>query len=105
MPDVLSIEEVGLLIDSIDLNRKEGIRNRAILETLYSCGLRVSEVVSLRISLIDEVEGMIRVVGKGNKERIIPIGETALNTIARYIEEYRNFLDIEKGKERTLLHI
>ncbi|MDG2425048.1 MAG: site-specific tyrosine recombinase XerD [Flavobacteriales bacterium] len=102
LPDVLSVEEVGSIINAIDLSRKEGIRNRAILETLYSCGLRVSEVVSLRISLIDEVEGMIRVVGKGNKERLIPIGETALNTIARYIEEYRNFLDIEQGYEDTL---
>ena len=102
LPDVLSVEEVGSIINAIDLSRKEGIRNRAILETLYSCGLRVSEVVSLRISLIDEVEGMIRVVGKGNKERLIPIGETALNTIARYIEEYRNFVDIEQGYEDTL---
>jgi integrase/recombinase XerD len=102
LPDVLSIEEVGLIIDSIDLNRKEGIRNRAILETMYSCGLRVSEVVTLRISLIDEVEGMVRVLGKGNKERLIPIGQTALDTIARYIEEYRNFLEIEAGYEDTL---
>ena len=102
LPDVLSVEEVGRIIDAIDLGRKEGIRNRAILETMYSCGLRVSEVVTLRISLIDEVEGMVRVVGKGNKERLIPIGQTALDTIARYIEEYRNILEIETGYEDTL---
>ncbi|MFT5101389.1 MAG: integrase/recombinase XerD [Planctomycetaceae bacterium] len=102
LPDVLSIEEVGLIIDAIDLYSKEGIRNRAILETMYSCGLRVSEVVTLRISLIDEVEGMVRVLGKGNKERLIPIGQTTLDTIVRYIEEYRNFLEIEAGCEDTL---
>ncbi len=102
LPDVLAVDEIQAIIEAIDLSRKEGIRNRAILETMYSCGLRVSEVVGLRKSCIDEVEGMVKVIGKGNKERIIPIGELALDTIARYIEEYRNFLDIETGYEDTL---
>ena len=102
LPDVLAVNEIQAIIEAIDLSRKEGIRNRAILETMYSCGLRVSEVVGLRKSCIDEVEGMVKVIGKGNKERIIPIGELALDTIARYIEEYRNFLDIETGYEDTL---
>lgn len=102
LPDVLGVDEIQAIIEAIDLSRKEGIRNRAILETMYSCGLRVSEVVGLRKSCIDEVEGMVKVIGKGNKERIIPIGELALDTIARYIEEYRNFLDIETGYEDTL---
>ncbi|MDC0600377.1 site-specific tyrosine recombinase XerD [Flavobacteriales bacterium] len=102
LPDVLAVDEIQAIIEAIDLSRKEGIRNRAILETMYSCGLRVSEVVGLRMSCIDEVEGMVKVIGKGNKERIIPIGELALETIARYIEEYRNFVDIEPDYEDTL---
>jgi len=102
LPDVLSVGEIQAIIEAIDLSRKEGIRNRAILETMYSCGLRVSEVVGLRISCVDEVEGMVKVIGKGNKERIIPIGELALDTIARYIEEYRNFVDVETDYEDTL---
>ena len=102
LPDVLAIQEIQAIIEAIDLSRKEGIRNRAILETMYSCGLRVSEVVGLRLSCIDEVDGFVKVIGKGNKERIIPIGELALETIARYIEEYRKFVDIEPGYEDTL---
>jgi integrase/recombinase XerD len=102
LPDVLSIGEIEAIIEAIDLARKEGIRNRAILETMYSCGLRVSEVVGLRLSCIDEVDGFVKVIGKGNKERIIPIGEMALNTIARYVEEYRRFVEIESGYEDTL---
>ena len=102
LPDVLGVDEIQSIIDAIDLSRKEGIRNRAILETMYSCGLRVSEVVGLRISCIDEVEGMVKVIGKGNKERIIPIGEVALDTVSRYIDQYRKFVDIEVGYEDTL---
>lgn len=102
LPDVLSVEEIQSIIEAIDLSRKEGIRNRAILETMYSCGLRVSEVVGLRISCLDDAEGMVKVIGKGNKERVIPIGELALETIARYVEEYRKFVDIEPGYEDTL---
>jgi integrase/recombinase XerD len=102
LPDVLSIEEIQKIIEAIDLSRKEGIRNRAILETMYSCGLRVSEVVGLRLSCIDEVEGLVKVIGKGNKERLIPIGQLALETIARYIEEYRRFVEVEAGYEDTL---
>ena len=99
---MLSVDEIQRIIEAIDLSRKEGIRNRAILETMYSCGLRVSEVVGLRLSCIDEVEGFVKVIGKGNKERLIPIGELALETIARYIDEYRRFVEIESGYEDTL---
>lgn len=102
LPDVLGVDEIQSIIEAIDLSRKEGIRNRAILETMYSCGLRVSEVVGLRISCIDEVEGMVKVIGKGNKERIIPIGEVALDTVSRYIDQYRKFVEIEVGYEDTL---
>ena len=102
LPDVLGVDEIQAIIDAIDLSRKEGIRNRAILETMYSCGLRVSEVVGLRISCIDEIEGMVKVIGKGNKERIIPIGEVALDTVSRYINQYRKFVEIEVGYEDTL---
>lgn len=102
LPDVLSVEEIQAIIEAIDLSRKEGIRNRAILESMYSCGLRVSEVVGLRLSCIDEVEGMVRVIGKGNKERLIPIGELALETIARYVDEYRKFIEVVPGYEDTL---
>jgi len=102
LPDVLAVNEIQAIIEAIDLSRKEGIRNRAILETMYSCGLRVSEVVGLRISCVDEVEGLVKVIGKGNKERIIPIGELALETITRYVEEYRRFVEIEPGYEDTL---
>jgi integrase/recombinase XerD len=102
LPDVLAVEEIQAIIEAIDLSRKEGIRNRAILETMYSCGLRVSEVVGLRMSCIDEVEGFVKVIGKGNKERVIPIGELALETISRYVAEYRRFVEIESGYEDTL---
>ncbi|MGH2642823.1 MAG: site-specific tyrosine recombinase XerD [Chitinophagaceae bacterium] len=86
LPEVLTFEEIEMMMGAIDLSKPEGGRNKAILETLYSCGLRVSEVISLQISNIYEESEFIRVIGKGNKERLIPIGKTALN----YIDIYRN---------------
>lgn len=102
LPDTLSVEEIDSLISAIDLSSNEGERNRAILETLYSCGLRVSELVSLKISDLFFDEGFIKITGKGNKQRFVPIG----NSTQKYIQIYRDFkrndLKIKKGQEDTL---
>jgi len=102
IPDTLSREDVELLLDSVDRSTKEGERNRAILETLYSCGLRVSELVGLKISDVFENENYIRVIGKGDKERLVPIGKTALKHIKLYRENVRVFMDVQKGEEDIL---
>lgn len=86
LPDVLSVEEVDVLISSVDVSSVRGARDRAILEILYGCGLRVSEAVSLRISGLYFDEGFVRVVGKGNKERMIPMGEVAADALRTYME-------------------
>ena len=99
LPDTLSIEEINLFISAIDLTNKHGERNRAILETLYSCGLRVSELINLKLSDIQFREGYIKVVGKGNKERLAPIGGQAIKYLKIYIDEVRNHLLIKKGNE------
>ena len=102
LPDVLSFEEISAMINCIDLSKSEGGRNKAILETLYSCGLRVTEAVNLRISCLHLDLGFIRVIGKGDKERLIPIGTDA----AKYIEIYKNdiriHLTIKPGNEDIL---
>ncbi len=95
LPEVLSVEEIDFLISKIDLSKPEGHRNKAIIETLYSCGLRVSELVNLKISDLHFKEGFIMVTGKGSKQRIIPVGEKAISEINFYKEHYRNRLDIE----------
>jgi integrase/recombinase XerD len=102
LPDVLSVSEISLLIESIDLSRREGVRNKAMLETMYSCGLRVTELVELKLSQVDLVDGLVRVIGKGNKERIIPIGHNAMNAIDDYLSHYRSGLTPEAGHEDTL---
>jgi integrase/recombinase XerD len=99
LPDTLSIEEIDSLIAAIDLSKAEGERNRAMLEILYSCGLRVTELIILKLSNISFVEGFIKVVGKGNKERLAPIGNTALKYLNIYINEVRNHQEIQKGHE------
>ena len=86
LPSVLSVEEVGAIMDSVDLSTWTGRRDRAILEVLYGCGLRVSEAVGLRISYIYLDEGFVRVVGKGDKERIVPMGEVAVSAVRNYLE-------------------
>ena len=86
LPDVLSIEEVESILESVDVSTAKGMRDKAILETLYGCGLRVSEAVGLRISHLYLDEGFIRVIGKGDKERLIPIGEMASDAIMAYLE-------------------
>lgn len=99
LPDTLTVEEINNLIEAIDLSSPEGYRNKAILELLYSCGLRVSEVIKLQFKDIFKDLEYIRVEGKGNKERLVPIGQIALQYYDHYIENSRNFLDIEKGSE------
>lgn len=102
IPEVLSIQEIDQLISAIDLSKKEGERNRAILETLYSCGLRVSELINLQISNLLFEEGFLRVLGKGNKERLVPIGKSALKFIGFYQEQHRNHQKIQPGAEDIL---
>ncbi|RAJ06764.1 integrase/recombinase XerD [Chitinophaga skermanii] len=102
LPDILSVYEIELIISKIDLSTNEGVRNKAILETLYSCGLRVSEATSLKISQLYLETGFIRVVGKGDKERLIPIGEEAIKHIKIYMETVRRQLDIKPGNEDIL---
>jgi integrase/recombinase XerD len=103
LPEVLSIEEINDIIDAIDLSKPEGERNKAMLETLYSCGLRVTELISLKISGLLLDEGFIRVIGKGDKERITPIGSVAIKHINTYIESKRNHMNnIDKESEDVL---
>jgi integrase/recombinase XerD len=102
LPDTLSVEEIDALIAAIDLSSNEGERNRAILETLYGCGLRVSELVSLKISDLYFEEGFVKITGKGNKERFVPIGKLTEKYIRIYQDAIRNKLNIKKGSEDTL---
>ncbi|MDR2040444.1 MAG: site-specific tyrosine recombinase XerD [Bacteroidales bacterium] len=101
LPDVLTVEEIDTLLANIDLSRPEGQRNKAILETMYSCGLRVSELTGLKISDLFLKEGFIRVKGKGSKERLIPISPKAIHEITLYFSD-RVQLDIAKGHEDFL---
>ena len=99
LPDTLSLIEIDKLISAVDLSNKQGERNRAILETLYSCGLRVSELVNLQLSNIHFKEGYLKVTGKGDKERLAPIGGRAIKYLTIYINEVRNYQNIKKGNE------
>ncbi len=102
LPDTLNVNEIDQLLGQIDLSKPEGGRNRAIIETLYSSGLRVSELVNLKISNIYSDIGFLRIVGKGNKERLVPIGKIALKYISIYQHEIRVHLKIQKGNEDIL---
>lgn len=102
LPDTLATSEIDLLIAAIDLSTPEGERNRVMLETLYSCGLRVSELVGLKVSDLFFEEGCIKVTGKGNKERFVPIGSHTIKYISLYLNTIRNHLKIQKGFEDTL---
>ncbi|MBL4656132.1 MAG: site-specific tyrosine recombinase XerD [Bacteroidia bacterium] len=102
LPIVLSYEEVQTLIDNIDLSKPEGERNKAMLETLYGCGLRVTELTTLKISNLNVNAGFSKVLGKGDKERLVPIGEQALKQIAIYRENIRSHLNIKPGNEDIL---
>lgn len=102
LPDVLHVNEIDQLFSAIDHSKADGVRNRAILETLYGCGLRVTELVSLKISNLYFDVGFIKVTGKGNKERLIPIGSEAIKHINFYRQGVRSKLNIRNGFEDTL---
>ncbi len=99
LPEVLSIPEIEAILNGIDLSKPEGHRNKAIIEVMYGCGLRVSEVVNLRISNLHFRENYVRIIGKGDKERLVPIGHTAQQAVLLYLEGYRMHLKIKKGEE------
>jgi integrase/recombinase XerD len=102
LPDTLSFDEIESIIAQIDLSKPEGGRNKAILETLYSCGLRVSELVNLRISCLHLDIGFVRVIGKGDKERLVPIGSDAIKYINIYKNNIRTHINIKPGQEDML---
>ncbi|MEG1749659.1 MAG: site-specific tyrosine recombinase XerD [Tannerellaceae bacterium] len=101
LPEVLSVDEIDRIINSLDLSKPEGQRNRAILEVLYSCGLRVSELTSLRFSDVYFDEGFIKVEGKGSKQRLVPISDRAIHEIRNYLID-RNLMVVKKGYEDIL---
>jgi len=102
LPDTLGLEEIDLLINTIDLSKPQGERNRTILETLYSCGLRVSELINLQISDLFFEEGFIRVIGKGNKQRFVPINTQTQKYISFYIHNIRTHINVQKEFEDTV---
>lgn len=102
LPEVLEIEEIDALLGAIDLSKNEGHRNRAMLETLYSCGLRVSELVNLRFTDLFFEEGFIRVIGKGNKERLVPVSPTVESEIKLYTQHFRNHQEVKPGNENVV---
>jgi integrase/recombinase XerD len=99
LPDTLNVNEIGKLFDAIDLSSPEGERNKTMLEFLYGCGLRVSELTNLKISDVRFNDGFISVIGKGNKQRLVPVGEGALLQLQVYLHQVRSHIDIQKGQE------
>ncbi|MEP6584439.1 MAG: site-specific tyrosine recombinase XerD [Ginsengibacter sp.] len=99
LPDVLSFAEIERISNSVDLSKPEGSRNKAIIETLYSCGLRVSELINLRLSCLYFDVGYVRIIGKGDKERLVPIGNPAIKFIKIYLENIRLHLPVIPGNE------
>jgi integrase/recombinase XerD len=97
LPDVLDVHEIDAMVEAIDLTKPEGLRNKAIIETMFACGLRVSEVTTLNITDIFITEQIIKITGKGNKERLVPIGNTALKCIDLYLKEVRKHQTPAKG--------
>ncbi|SHF74529.1 integrase/recombinase XerD [Mariniphaga anaerophila] len=102
LPDILSMEEIDTLIDAVDLEKPEGQRNKAMLETLYSCGLRVSELVNLKVTNLFFEQGFIKIEGKGDKERLVPVSSRAVEEIGKYMNGYRKRLKISKESENVL---
>lgn len=102
LPDTLSYDEIESIIHQIDLSKPEGGRNKAILETMYSCGLRVSELTGLKLSHLYLDAGFIRVIGKGDKERLVPIGSSAVKYITIYLQNIRTHIQPKKDKEDIL---
>jgi len=105
LPDILTYNEITEILESVELNTSAGIRDRAILETMYACGLRVSELINLEINRIDFDDKFITVTGKGSKERIIPVGKYALNYIETYIAELRNSIRNHKSSDFLFLNL
>lgn len=99
LPDTLNILEIDALIGAIDLSKADGMRNKTMLEVLYSCGLRVTELITLKISNLYLEDDFVKILGKGNKERLVPIGEQASKMITIYLQEIRVHLKIKKGQE------
>ncbi|HZJ35213.1 MAG TPA: site-specific tyrosine recombinase XerD [Gillisia sp.] len=102
LPDTLAVDEIDSLINSVDLGTKEGERNQAIIETLYGCGLRVSELIDLKLSDLFFKEGFIKVTGKGNKQRFVPIGEVTQEYILEYIRNSRTLVSLKKKASDVL---
>jgi integrase/recombinase XerD len=102
LPEILSDDEINRLIEAIDVTKAEGLRNKAILETLYSCGLRVSELVDLKISNLHFEQEFLRIAGKGERERLVPISKKAIEDIKKYLVSSRKKLTIEKGNENIV---
>ena len=102
LPDILLMEEIDALINAIDLEKPEGQRNKAMLETLYSCGLRVSELVNLKITNLFFDQGFVKIEGKADKERLVPISNQAIDEINKYLNGYHNSLKISKDSENIL---
>jgi len=102
LPEVMTIEEIDSLINANNLKKPEGFRNRAMLEVLYSCGLRVSELVELKFSDLFYDEGFVRVIGKGNKERLVPLSKSVEHEINQYVEKTRSKLKINAGHENYI---
>lgn len=102
LPVVISVDEIDRIIAAIDLSKNEGHRNKALIETMYSCGLRVSELIDLRITNLFFSQGFIKVLGKGNKERLIPISNKAIREIENYLLQFRNTLVPMKGSENVV---
>ena len=102
LPEVLSVQEIESILAAIDLSSKEGHRNKAMIEVMYGCGLRVSELINLKLSQLFFNENFIKIIGKGDKERLVPIGTIAQNAVLHYIEGFRNKLKFKKGMEDIL---
>ena len=102
LPDVLTLEEIDTIIDAVDLEKAEGQRNKAMLETLYSCGLRVSELVNLKVTNLFFEQGFVKVEGKSEKERLVPVSEKAVVEVNKYLSGYRKTLKISPESENVL---
>ena len=102
LPNILTTEEIDAMLNSVEMYKPEAQRNKAIIEMLYSCGLRVSELISIKLSNINFRQGVVKIEGKGNKERMIPLSKNAKQEIKQYMKVYRDYLEIEKGYEDVL---
>lgn len=102
LPDTLSVEEIDAIIEAVDLSSRQGERNRAILETLYGCGLRVTELINLRLNDLYPKQGYLKVIGKGNKQRLVPLADITYKYIRIYVEEVRVHEKPKKGQENII---